>query len=251
MDPTSKIILVTGSTGQQGGAVARHLLAGNWRLRALVRDPLKPAAQALAHQGVELVTGDFNDPVSLDQALRGVYGVFSVQNFWLPDVGRVGEVRQGKNLADAARTARVEHFIYTSVGSANRDTGIPHFESKWEIEQHIHRLGLPATIFRPVTFMDNYTWQRPQILNGNVSGSGLRPDRTNQYIAVHDIGWFVRRAFEDPEGYIGKSIDLAGDQLTEPQVAEVFSTVIGRPVRLTEPQGRWSNNPEAERCAAG
>lgn len=90
MDPTSKIILVTGATGQQGGAVARHLLTGNWRVRALVRDPLKPTAQALANQGAELVPGDLNDPASLDPALQGIYGVFSVQNFWLPDVGRVG-----------------------------------------------------------------------------------------------------------------------------------------------------------------
>jgi uncharacterized protein YbjT (DUF2867 family) len=183
----------------------------------------------------------------LDRALQGIYGVFSVQNFWLPDVGRVGEVRQGKNLAEAARTAAVQHFIYTSVGSANRDTRIPHFESKWEIERHIHQRGLPATIFRPVAFMDNFKWQRPQILNGSFSGTGLHPDKTNQWIAVHDIGWFVRLAFEHPEAYIGKSIDLAGDELTEPQVAEVFSRVIGRPVRLTESQGPWSNNPEAEK----
>jgi len=125
-------ILVTGATGQQGGAVTRHLLAGGWRLRALIRDPDKPAARALAENRVELVQGDLNDRASLHRALKGVYGVFSVQNFWLPDVGAEGEVRQGKNIADAASAAGVQHIVYTSVGAAHRGMGQAHFASKWE-----------------------------------------------------------------------------------------------------------------------
>lgn len=170
-------ILVTGATGQQGGAVTRHLLAGGWRLRALIRDPEKPAARALAENRVELVQGDLNDRASLNRALKGVYGVFSMQNFWLPDVGAEGEVRQGKTIADAATAAGVQHFVYTSVGAAHRGMGQAHFASKWEIEQHIRALGLPATILRPVSFMENYNWSRPQILNGTFSSRGLRPIR--------------------------------------------------------------------------
>src|SRR5690242_20666201 len=123
------IILVTGATGQQGGAVTRHLLAQGRRVRALTRAPDKPAARALAGQGAEVVQGDLYDRASLDRALRDVYGVFSVQNFWLPDVGYEGEVRQGKTLADAAKAAGVQHFVYTSVGGAERHTGLSHFES--------------------------------------------------------------------------------------------------------------------------
>ncbi len=248
MDTSGKTILVTGATGQQGGAVARHLLAGGWRVRALVRDPEKPSARALATKGAELVVGDMNEPASLERALRGAYGGFSVQNFWLPDVGPEGEVRQGKSLADAAKETGLRHFVYTSVGGAERKTGIPHFESKWRIEQHIHTLGLPATIFRPVFFMDNYNWSRPQILSGTFETRGLRPDRTLQMIAVDDIGAFVRLAFERPEEFLGRALELAGEELTEAQIVAVFSRVIGRPVSIVPASpSPWNTGPEAEK----
>jgi uncharacterized protein YbjT (DUF2867 family) len=233
-----KTILVTGITGQQGGAVARHLLAKGWKVRGLSRDPGKPNIQALRDAGVEVVQGDFEDRASLDAALKGVYGVFSVQNFWLPGVGTEGEISQGKALADAAKAANVQHFVYTSVGGADRSSGIPHFESKWQIEQHIRALNLPATIVRPVAFMDNYNWQRPAILNGTFSGFPLRPDKTLQLIAVDDIGGFVALAFEKPQQYIGAAVEIAGDELTEPQIAQTLSSVIGRPVQYTD-QPTW------------
>src|SRR5919202_4995459 len=204
---TERTILVTGATGQQGGAVVKGLLKdGAYRVRALVREPNKPQAQALAAQGVELVKGDLYDRTSLDAALQGAYGVFHVQNFWLPDVGFEGEVRQGKNLADAAKAADVKHFVYSSVGAADRGEGQAHFESKWQIEQHIEQLDLPYTILRPVAFMDNYNWTRPQITNGTFTGWGLRPDKTLQLIAVDDIGAFARLAFDHPEQYLGQTI---------------------------------------------
>src|SRR5215207_1315985 len=130
MDRTGKIIAVTGSTGQQGNAVARHLLRNGWAVRTLTRDANKDSAKALADQGAEIVFADNEDRASLDAAFAGAYGVFSVQNFWLPNVGAEGEVRHGRLIADAAKAANVQHFIYTSVGGAERNTGIPHFESK-------------------------------------------------------------------------------------------------------------------------
>src|ERR1700737_3260600 len=111
-------VLVTGATGRQGGAVVRHLLPKGWRLRALTRNPSSHAAQELARNGVEVVQGDLDDPSSLDRALRGVYGVYSVQDFWT--VGAKREVQQGKNLADVAKKAGVQHFVYSSVGGAER-----------------------------------------------------------------------------------------------------------------------------------
>jgi uncharacterized protein YbjT (DUF2867 family) len=136
------LILVCGATGKQGGAVARSLLERGFRVRALTRDPQKPEAQALAEQGAEVVQGDMEDRSAVDQVLvEGAYGVFSVQNFW--ETGYDGEVQQGKTVADAARAAGVDHFVYSSVGSAHRQTGIPHFESKWEIEEHVRQIGLP------------------------------------------------------------------------------------------------------------
>jgi uncharacterized protein YbjT (DUF2867 family) len=227
-----KVILVTGATGQQGGATARHLLANGWHVRVLTRDPNKPAAQALAEAGAEIVRGDNEDRVSLDAAMRGVYGVFSVQNNWLPEVGLEGEVRQGKLIADAAKAARVRHFVYTSVGGAERGTGIPHFESKWQIEQYIGSLGLPATVLRPVAFMENYNWSRAAILNGTFASIGLRPDKAHQVIAVDDIGGLAALVFDRPEEFIGAAIEIAGDALTESQTTATFSRVIGRPVQL-------------------
>jgi uncharacterized protein YbjT (DUF2867 family) len=237
LDMNNKIIAVTGATGQQGGAVARKLLAEGWKVRALTRDVEKPAAQELASLGAEIFPGDMEDRAELDAAFKGAYGVFSVQNFWLPNVGFEGEVRQGKNTADAAKAAGVQHLVFSSVGAAHRGMGQRHFESKWEIEQYIHTLDIPYTIFRPVFFMDNYNWSRAQILNGTFTGMGLRSEKGIQSIAVEDIAAFVALAFEHREEYLGKTIELAGDELTEAQIADTFTKVIGRPVKLTQPTG--------------
>jgi uncharacterized protein YbjT (DUF2867 family) len=246
MDKQGKSILVTGATGQQGGATARHLLKDGWRVRAVTRDANSDKAQALAALGAELVEADFDDRASLDRALAGVYGVFSVQNFWLPGVGAEGETRQGKAIADAAKAAGVQHFVYTSVGGAERQTGIPHFESKRRIEEHIEAIGLPATFLRPVAFMDNYNWARPAVLNGTFQGWGLKPDKTLQLIAADDIGAFTALVFDNPQDYIGQAIELAGDELTEAQLAETFTQVIGRPVALAQPAAGNDNAPDEE-----
>lgn len=231
MNHQGRTILVTGATGRQGGAVARHLLAAGWTVRALSRDPSKPAARALADAGAEVVPGDLDDRASLDRALSGVYGVFSVQNAW--EHGPAGEVRQGKALAEAARAAGVAHFVQSSVGGAERRTGIPHFDSKWAVEQHVRALDLPATVLRPVFFMENFLPLRPAVLEGAFS-LALRPDRPLQMIAVEDIGAFAALAFARPERFLGQALELAGDELTMPQVAETFARVIGRPVRFVE-----------------
>src|SRR5258705_6433988 len=242
-----KVIAVNGAAGQQGGAVARKLLADGWKVRALTRDVNKPAAQELASIGAELVAGDMEDRAQLDAAFKDAYGVFSVQNFWLPNVGFDGEIKQGKNVAEAAKAAGVQHLVYSSVGSAHRGMGQKHFESKWIIEQYIHSLDVPYTILRPVAFMDNNNWRRAYILSGTYTGMGLRPEKGVQTIAVEDIAVFVALAFADKKSYHGKAIELAGDELTETQTAEVFSKVIGRPVVLAAPSGQsWAPEEEAK-----
>lgn len=228
-----KIILVTGASGRQGGAVARNLAAGGWPLRALVRDVEKQTARALKARGIELVKGDLEDRASLDRALRGVYGVFSVQT-WAEN-GVASEVVQGRNLADAAKAAGVKHFIYSSVGGAERRSGIPHFDSKWEIEEHINAIGLPVTVFRPVFFMHNFN--APEIhssILGGILAMPLRVDRPLQMLAVENLGDFVRLAFEDPNDYIGKAVELAGDEMIMPRAAEIFGKLIGKTVHYVE-----------------
>ncbi|HUI93569.1 MAG TPA: NmrA/HSCARG family protein [Chitinivibrionales bacterium] len=225
MDHKGKTILVAGATGKQGGAVARRLLSKGWQVRALVRNPDADAAQSLGKAGAEIIKGDLNDVSSLERAVAGVYGAFSVQTF---REGVERETEQGKNLASAASRAEVVHFVYSSVGSANRNTGIPHFESKWKVEQHIVSLGLTATIFRPVSFMENFIMpqSRESILAGTLA-MGLDPGKPLQMIAVSDIAEFVSLAFESPSDYAGKAVDLAGDELTGPEIARRFGEALG------------------------
>ena len=229
-----RLIVVAGATGHQGGAVVRNLLrAGGWKIRGLTRDPEQPAARELSKQGVEMVRADMNDSHSLHAALQGAYGLFSVQNFW--EVGYDAEVRQGKNMADAAEAARVKHLVYNSVGSADRSTGLAHFDSKFEIEKHIRMLGLRHTIFRPVFFMDNLLSQenRELILGGTLA-FGLPPETSLQMIALDDIGAFVAMAFAHPDQFEGKAIDIAGDELTMPEAARHFHDALGYPVQYQQ-----------------
>lgn len=245
----NKIIAVTGATGQQGGAVARKLLADGWKVRALTRDVNKPAARELKALGAEIVAGDMDNRAELDAAFKDAYGVFSVQNFWLPTVGFDGEVKQGKLVADAAKAAGVQHLVFSSVGSAHRGMGQKHFESKWLIEQYIHTLDIPYTILRPVFFMDNYNWSRAYILSGVFTGIGLRPEKGFQSIAVEDIAVFVALALANSKSYLGKTIELAGDELTESQIADTFTKVIGRPVTLAAPNAGAGRRSEEEMIA--
>ena len=231
MDYESKIILITGATGRQGGAVVRHMLPKGWKLRALTRNAKGSAAQELSRQGVEVVGGDLEDPASLNIALSGAYGAYSVQDFW--SVGAQREVLQGKNLADAAKKAGVAHFVYSSVGGAERNSGISHWESKWEVEQHVRKLKLPATILRPAAFMENYYIDQVEIgiLKGKLTDP-IRADKAYQTIAVDDIGAFVALAFERPKEFIGAEIEIAGSELTNAQAAEVFGRVLGKKVKF-------------------
>jgi uncharacterized protein YbjT (DUF2867 family) len=229
----SKLILVTGATGQQGGAVARQVLKQpGYSVRALTRDSAKAAAQVLALAGAEIFEGDLDNPASIRRALEGAWGVFSVQNFM--ETGYEGEIRQGKAVTEAAKAAGVQHFVYTSVVSADQNTGLPHFESKWQIEQHIAQSGLPHTILRPAFFMQNwYTFMREPILNGTLP-LPLNQQTRLQQISVEDIGAIAARAFQSPTKWSGRTIELAGEELTMQRVVETLSRVLGRNVKYVQ-----------------
>lgn len=223
-------ILVTGATGQQGGATARELLAAGHKVRAMTRNPASAAARALAALGAEIVAGDLNDPASLESALAGAWGVFAVQNTW--EAGVEQEEVQGKRIAAAARQAGVQHFVYASVGSAHRATGVPHFDNKARVEETVRSLGFPSfTILRPAFFMENFTspWFKSAIDAGTLA-VGMSPSVPLQMIAVADIGKYGRAAFERHEQLNGQGLDIAGDSLTMPEVAAVISRAAGRAV---------------------
>jgi len=221
-------ILVLGATGQQGGATVRHLLADGWRVRALTRDPASPRARRIEALGAEIVAGDMDDAASLETAMAGVYGVFSVQPAsWDPTPATdAAEARRGKLVADVARAVGVRHLVYSSVTGAD---AVPAArpEYKAEVEAHIRALGLPATVLRPTTFMENYTLP-PQGLADGVLYEPTAPDVPIGLIAVDDIGYFAALAFRRPERFLGRTVDLAGDFLTPPEIARAMSAALGR-----------------------
>lgn len=234
MEKTGKTIIVTGATGQQGGAVTRHLLKNGWKVRAFVRDANKVTSQKIKESGAEIVQGDMNVTETIDKAMAGVYGVFSVQNFW--EHGYEGELIQGKNVIDSAKKAGVKHFVYSSVGSSNIATQLPHFEVKWQLEQYLQKSGLNYTVIKPVFFMDNFNgWFKPTESDGNFTLTmAMKPDTKLQMVAVNDIGAIVNIVLNNPVEYSGKTFDIAGDNLTMPEVAEMYSKKLNKKAEFNE-----------------
>jgi len=224
-------ILVTGATGKQGGAVLRHLRGSTFDLRALTRKPDGGAAQALTAEGIEVIKGDLDDAESLKAALKDAWGVVAVQNTWEAGVER--EEEQGKRIARLAREAGVQHFVYTSVGSAERGTGVPHFDNKWRVENEVRGLGFPSyVILRPVFFMENLP--SPWFLNGDALGTAMKPDTKLQMVAVDDIGRLGARAFTDAARLSGREIEIAGDEATMAQAAAVLGKSLKRDIHFVE-----------------
>jgi uncharacterized protein YbjT (DUF2867 family) len=231
-------VLVIGATGQQGGAAARQLLDAGRGVRAFVRDPAAPAATALRTAGADLAVGDLDDPASVRAAMDGVAGVFLALTMMagprISSEGVAAEQRRGTTVVEIARQAGVRHLVYSSISGADAATGIPYYESKAHIEARIDALGAPATVLRPVSFMDNFaTYNRPVVRDGElVVNLAVRPDRPMALIAVRDVGAFAAIAFARPGDFVGRRIEIAGDVLTPDQIAETFARVCGVPARF-------------------
>jgi uncharacterized protein YbjT (DUF2867 family) len=214
-------VVVCGATGRQGGAIARHLLAAGWPVRALTRDPESPKARALGDSGAEVVKADMTDRASLDRAFAGVHGVFNVQN---PQIaGFDGEVAQGRNVADAAKAAGVGHLVYGSAGMG-RPTGVPSWDSKVIIADHMRGLGLPITVLRPMAFMELMTDKDfyPQVSVWHVMPKLMGWNRPLPWLAADDVGAIGARAFADPDRFVGQEIPLAGDVRTLGQCRDMW-----------------------------
>ena len=223
-----KTILVTGATGQQGGAVASSLLGKGQMVRVLTRTPEK--AKELASKGADIVRGDFEDRESLKEAIHGTDGVFLMGTPF--EKGPDAEAEQGKSIVLACWKFGAPHVVYSSVCAANLGTGIPHFESKARVESYVKQTGQDYTILRPVWFMENFSspWLYPSIEKGVLSTPVL-PDRKLQMIALSDIGEFASEAFLRTEEFAGKEIDLAGDELTMTDIALQISCATNQSIR--------------------
>jgi len=230
---TKRRVLVTGATGQQGGAVARALLSRGHSVKALTRKPDSDAARQLKSEGADVVVGDLGDATSILRAAGDVDTMFLMGNSY--EAGVEEEIRQGIIAADAAKTADVGHLIYSSVADANKKTGIPHFESKYRVEKHVAGLGIPYTTSAPVAFMENIVapWSIGALRQGT-HAFAMPPKRVLQLVALADIGAFVAALVERREHMFGKRFDFAGDELSGEEQAKILSQAIGRPINYQE-----------------
>lgn len=220
------LIAVVGGTGHQGGSVIDALLAQGARVRALVRDPDRPAARALADRGVELSVGGFTDPAALGSLFDGVDAAFAMTTPF--PGGTAQESASGIAIADAAAPAGVPHLVFSSVGGAERASGVPHFESKRRVEEHIETLGIHHTFLRPVFFMDNLSGFMTSVENGQVVVRMALPDGIPlQMVAVRDIGRAAAAILLGGTEVEGSSVEIAGDTLTGSQIAEAIGEHAG------------------------
>jgi uncharacterized protein YbjT (DUF2867 family) len=244
MEAEKKTIVVVGATGRQGSAVIKHLLnSGSFRVRALTRNARAARAEHLRALGVELLEASLDDSAGLERSLEGADGVFSIQNYWEKGVGFEGEIRQGENLAAAAKKARVKHFVQSTMadGQIPYPVVLRHFQSKARLEESIDAMGLPRTFLGTVTFMDN-------ILDPKFGGGWtfpfisriMKPGVPYHMLAVDDIGGVAAAVLADPEKYIGRKINMASESPTVPEMKRIYREVTGRspkplqfPVRLS------------------
>lgn len=235
-------ILVTGATGKQGGAVARRLLAGGQRVRALVRDPAAPAAVTLAGAGAQLVRGDFDDPATLRPALDGVRAVFGMPPVVFgPGAAPELESTRGRALIDAAVAAGIDQVVFSTVGSlgAARSAATPRnrFMAKTVIEQYLRDQVARPTVLRPVRFMTNFLGTGMFGLDGIADGVNRHvfpPDQPLQIIALEDVAEFAALAFADPARFAGRTLELAGDEPTPVEAAATISRATGLRVRYQQ-----------------
>lgn len=228
---SNSVILVFGATGQQGGSVVTALLKSGWSVRAMVRDTSSQNSALLRDAGVDVVEGTFDDPDKMRAAMKGAYGVFSVQ----PSspggaVTDEEEVRYGKTIADLAVDGDIKHLIYSSGSAAGeKPTGVAHYDTKADIESYIRKLPIVSTIVRPATFMELLT----------MPGFGLdekrftffmQPEQAMQVLAVQDIGKIIAAIYSDPLRFGGKTFEIASDAVTGLELEAFFSEAAGHPI---------------------
>lgn len=249
----SRALLITGATGQQGGAVIDALLAkrnSDFTILAVTRNPESASAKRLAAKSpsIKVVEGDLHAVPALFSSAKTaagtmpIWGVYSVQVSMGKDASLESEVQQGTALVDESIKNGVKHFVYSSVErggeerSWNNPTPVPHFITKHKIEHHLRdstvNNGMGWTILRPVAFMDNLQPGFPgkiflTLLRDTLRGKPL------QWIAAPDIGYFGAEAFRNPAVWNKRAVSLAGDELTFTELSKVFEKATGSPAATT------------------
>jgi len=241
---------VAGATGKQGGAVARQLLARGQRVRIFTRTPGSPQARLLQRLGAVLCPGSFEHPEPLERAMHGCDGAFAMATF--AEAGVEGEVRHGRALVDAARRVGVPHLVYSSIAGADRPTGVPHIDSKSQVERHLARAGVPYTILAPVFFMENWLAVLPGAVARGRLAYPLPPDRLLQMVAVDDVAAFARMALERPIEFLQRRVEIAGDGCTMREIAAILGRAVGRvlPYAAVPLEAVWARSEQLGRLCA-
>ena len=223
-----KTIFVTGATGNQGGAVAASLIKNGFKIKVLTRKTDSVKAQNLQKQNVELIKGDLSYLDTFRNHLKDIDGIFSVQTF---ENGIDKEIKQGMDLAMLAKEYGVDHLLYSSVAGADLNTGIPHFDSKFKIENYMKQLGLPYTIIRPNSLFENFLIPqvRSRILKGKLA-SPINQNKTQQFISAVDVGEISAGIFLNKDKYLGKTITIGSEEMNMQQVATIFSEVLDKEI---------------------
>ena len=239
----SRLITVFGSTGQQGGAVARTLLTKGYQVRAVTRNPDSPKAKELQAKGAELVqVKNMDDVASLEAAIKGAYGVFLVTNYWgmfaeNPATAYDREIAQGKAAGDLCKKLGVKHLVYSGLEYVKEIIGkpCPHFDGKGIVEKYLDETGVPNTSTRYSFYYDNFaTMLGPQKNDDGTYTLTLPAKKAVDGVSVEDAGPAVAAIFDKPEEYIGKKIGLSGDKLTLSEYVGIISKVTGKTVTYNE-----------------
>lgn len=215
-------VLVMGATGRQGGAVVDELLSRGHVVRAMTRKPQGKKAQRLIGLGVEVVRGDYGDPVSLLAAMDELERAFFYSGF------SRNELQESKNVIEAARQSGIRHLIYSSGAAADPENGMTG-SVKAQVELALRDSGVPFTVMRPVSFMENFRGRQKRTIEQGVVDSRA-PDRQVYFIAIADIGFFVAEAFDRPDEWLGRGENIAGDQMTLTELTQTFGAVLGRDI---------------------
>ncbi|KAI0468162.1 hypothetical protein F4859DRAFT_216459 [Xylaria cf. heliscus] len=243
-----KLLTVFGATGQQGGALINYILENpalftEFCLRGITRDSTKPAAVTLRERGVDIVEADLNIPSTLTKAVAGSHAVFAITNFW-EEASAAVEISQGKAMADAAVAAGASQIIWSSLPSVSEISGgkitsMRHFDSKAEVERYIRTLDIESMFFMPGWFMQNHlSHMRPRLGDDGTYVLSQPFGSTSRLplIDIHDAGKFIAPALLDPEKYHGKRFACATGFYSLAEMAETWTKVTGRKIKLVQPE---------------
>ncbi|HET6837931.1 MAG TPA: NmrA/HSCARG family protein [Gemmatimonadales bacterium] len=248
--PDKKIIAVIGATGAQGGGLVRAILAdrsGGFAARAVTRNPDSEKAQALRAAGAEVVAADLDNPATLGKAFAGAYGAFCVTNFW-EHFSPERELTQAGNMAQAAKGARVQHVIWSTLENTRKWVPlendrmptlmgrykVPHFDAKGEADQLFRDAGVPTTFLLTAFYWDNliYFGSGPQRMpDGSLAIVFPMDDKRLPGIAAEDIGKSAYGIFKRGKELINKTVAIAGQHLTGEEMASALSRALGQEIR--------------------